>query len=553
VQRLHAPAAVDEPSGQPVEQFRMARRFGAQAEVARGFHQSGAEMVLPHAIDHHPRGQRIGRTGDGAGEFEAAGAVLERPAGRAGQHLEELARHLGAQVRRQPAVEDARVRAGIALGQHQRGRRAEFDQAPVDLSLQPPQLLGRGGGEKCFVVYDAGVGHRRRRVRVAQKRPQLGRTRCLAGGLGLGKQFPVTFGGFARGGRRRGESGGDQRIEAGFLERVAQCRPGHRREFRLGNGRQRVPRPKNRMRRALREMQEVAPPPHRGGNQIIRGQDLVEALLGILFQLKLGRKVLADARPQPRPRLLAARRHRLRELFAALRQLCIIAGRQRDQSVVAASEHAVQRIIIGRRHRVVLVVVAPRAGHRQAHGAASDHVDAVIDDVMGHPDEPPPAGEKSHGREVGRIGRLEPVGRQLQKQKPVVRKVVVEGPNHPVAIRRRMHELPLLAAIDIPLGVRIPRHVQPVTPPAFAVARAGQQAVDQRRHRRRPVGRGCFDKSVDLVRGRGQPGQVKTHPADDRACIRRPGRRETGRFQPRQDESIDIGLDPVGPLDRGRR
>ena len=34
-------------------------RLAAGAEVARGPYQRRAEMMLPNAIDHHPRGERV--------------------------------------------------------------------------------------------------------------------------------------------------------------------------------------------------------------------------------------------------------------------------------------------------------------------------------------------------------------------------------------------------------------------------------------------------------------------------------------------------------------
>ena len=51
VEGLEAPAGFDEAQGQPVEQLGMARGFGAQAEVAGGLDQAGAEVVLSDAID----------------------------------------------------------------------------------------------------------------------------------------------------------------------------------------------------------------------------------------------------------------------------------------------------------------------------------------------------------------------------------------------------------------------------------------------------------------------------------------------------------------------
>ena len=48
----------------------------------------------------------------------------------------------------------------------------------------------------------------------------------------------------------------------------------------------------------------------------------------------------------------------------------------------AGSKHARERVVIGRRDRIELMVVAPRAADGQAEQAATDDVDAVVDDVV---------------------------------------------------------------------------------------------------------------------------------------------------------------------------
>src|SRR4051794_40485063 len=57
VQVFDAPAARDEPGGQPVEELGMAWGFAANSEVRRRRHYAPAEMVLPDAIDDHPSGE----------------------------------------------------------------------------------------------------------------------------------------------------------------------------------------------------------------------------------------------------------------------------------------------------------------------------------------------------------------------------------------------------------------------------------------------------------------------------------------------------------------
>ena len=62
--RLEPPAALDIGRRQPVEQLGMRRRRAVEPEVAGRGHDPAAEMIVPEPIDHHPRGQRIGRVGD---------------------------------------------------------------------------------------------------------------------------------------------------------------------------------------------------------------------------------------------------------------------------------------------------------------------------------------------------------------------------------------------------------------------------------------------------------------------------------------------------------
>ena len=59
IQLLDAPAVIDEPHGQPVEQFGMRRPRAHLAKIVRRGHQPAAKMLLPDAVDDHPGGERI--------------------------------------------------------------------------------------------------------------------------------------------------------------------------------------------------------------------------------------------------------------------------------------------------------------------------------------------------------------------------------------------------------------------------------------------------------------------------------------------------------------
>jgi len=49
--------------------------FAEPAEIVAGGHQSSAKVVLPDAIDHDPRRQRMFGASDPAGKFEPAASL----------------------------------------------------------------------------------------------------------------------------------------------------------------------------------------------------------------------------------------------------------------------------------------------------------------------------------------------------------------------------------------------------------------------------------------------------------------------------------------------
>ena len=116
----------------------MARLFGAQPEIARRLHQSGAEVMLPDAVYHDARSERIVRAGNGAGEFESSAALPERLALWAGDYFDELARYFLAQARSPAAIEHARVRLRSTISKDQCRGRPERDEAAIHIALQLP-------------------------------------------------------------------------------------------------------------------------------------------------------------------------------------------------------------------------------------------------------------------------------------------------------------------------------------------------------------------------------------------------------------------------------
>ncbi len=68
---LQAPAGTLKLQGQPVEQFGMRGLVTRLSEVANAAHDPLAEMVLPDAVDHDPRGQWVIGLSQPSGERQA--------------------------------------------------------------------------------------------------------------------------------------------------------------------------------------------------------------------------------------------------------------------------------------------------------------------------------------------------------------------------------------------------------------------------------------------------------------------------------------------------
>ena len=83
-QRLDVPARVDELARQPVEQFGMTGPLALHAEVVAGLDQALTEQLLPEAIDHHARGQRMVGLGE---PLRQPQAVLRRALGPGAEQL----------------------------------------------------------------------------------------------------------------------------------------------------------------------------------------------------------------------------------------------------------------------------------------------------------------------------------------------------------------------------------------------------------------------------------------------------------------------------------
>ena len=200
----------------------------------------------------------------------------------------------------------------------------------------------------------------------------------------------------------------------------------------------------------------------------------------------------------------------------------------------ATGEDAVQSIVVGRGNRVVLVVVAAGARDRHAKHAASDDVDAVVDDV-GLTVEVAAAECEESGRRRGRgISRL--ICRKLVDDELVVRQIGIKAVDDPIAIREGTFVVAILLE-DIALSVGVAGDVEPVASPAFAEAWRRQEPVDGGF----VMGvAGIGDECVEFFGGGRQADEVVVETSQQ-CTWRRLGRRGQFRsFQFRKHEAIDV-------------
>ena len=125
------------------------------------------------------------------------------------------------------------------------------------------------------------------------------------------------------------------------------------------------------------------------------------------------------------------------------------------------------------------MVVAPCTGHGEALRTAHDDVDAVVDDILLVIKEASAEGQEAQGRQVtGVFASHQRVRRELQLEEPVIRHVLIERTDHPVAVGVGIG-IPTFLFEDVAFGVGVTRDIEPVTAPAFAEGRCGEEAVNE--------------------------------------------------------------------------
>ncbi len=209
---------------------------------------------------------------------------------------------------------------------------------------------------------------------------------------------------------------------------------------------------------------------------------------------------------------------------------------------------------------VVFVIVAARTGDGQAKKSARHGIHAVVA-LVGVRDfdravvvKPWTETEEAKSREhLGAHSVIERIGGDLRGDELVVRQVVIERLDHPVAIQIGAGVGIVAAAHGIETAVvvlTIARDVEPHATPALAVLGRCEQAVNHFGERIR-----CrvFLKCVNLF-GRGrQTGEIERNAAYEGPAVSQFRGGHPLLLEPRQNESVDGGLRPSGIFDSRRR
>ena len=168
------------------------------------------------------------------------------------------------------------------------------------------------------------------------------------------------------------------------------------------------------------------------------------------------------------------------------------------------------------------MVVAPRAFKRQPQERGPKRIDAIddirdaelfLDDTSLFVLRVEPVERRGDALRLRRIG--EQVARELPRCELVERQVVVEGGDHPVAVRPRRAKAVHLIAVC----VGIPRQIEPLGRHPLTVARRLEQPVDHPliRFRRR-----VLHERFNLIQRRRQSGEIERDAANQPffACFR---------------------------------
>ena len=151
---------------------------------------------------------------------------------------------------------------------------------------------------------------------------------------------------------------------------------------------------------------------------------------------------------------------------------------------------------------------------------------------------------KGRGHPVIKRGIWLEVARQLPDRELVERHVGVERADHPVAPAPDR----AVRIVGIAGTVGVSRQVEPLAGHVLAVARMGEQAIDELSH---GVGRRIGDEGVDFLGRHRQPREVEGEPPRERGPVGLGLGREPLHFEPSEDEPIDVVFGPRRVVHRG--
>ena len=186
------------------------------------------------------------------------------------------------------------------------------------------------------------------------------------------------------------------------------------------------------------------------------------------------------------------------------------------------------------------MVMALRARHRQAQEASRGRINTVVLHFRAQCVESQTSQIFIFFRQL--------IARDLRLHERVVRHVGIEGSNYPVAIPERIGVGLVLGRVQLVVG--IPRDVQPVPPPAFAITGRREQSVD---HSGKRIRRLIPHKPIHLIRRRRQAREIEIRAPDQSPPLGLTHRRQALFLQLRQNKPVQVIVRPLRVPNPGRR
>ena len=238
--------------------------------------------------------------------------------------------------------------------------------------------------------------------------------------------------------------------------------------------------------------------------------------------------------------------------FFAIRRLLLRRGEQEIIARLDRREERLQAVVIFLENRIELVIVAACALHAEAEENIRGHVRDVVQDVR------PLPGHiavvvfvNAVPEKRGAIARIRVAGekfiaRELLLHKAIVGLVAVERGDDVIAV------MPRVGAEVVglkPIALRKAHEVEPVPRPAFAVARAGEEFIDQRRLGRLGLIRCIAHDCCGFFGGRRQAGEIEIDPARELFGLRSRSGRESVFGELFENETVDLIHAPAVVID----